>query len=93
MTVFHADPNFKRWLAARSPRQELISRLALKDQIRDPAVARAWATRIEALETELDLDPEAEAELYGAVGRAADELARAVIKDEVRPKKRKRRSL
>jgi hypothetical protein len=50
---FHYSPKFRRWLCARTPRDELIARMALSDDIRDPFVSRAWEARIAELQADL----------------------------------------
>jgi hypothetical protein len=85
MMAFHVDPKFMRWLRSLEPRQELIVRTSLRDRIRDPATARAWAHRVAALEADL-IHTEADIVALLADVRGAEEaLARAMPVDDGRP--------
>jgi hypothetical protein len=41
------------WLASLSPRDELVARMAMRDDIRDAGASRKWETRIAELESDL----------------------------------------
>jgi hypothetical protein len=71
---FHASPKFRRWLRSLPPREELIARMALRDEIRDPGASREWNARIEQLQHEL-IKTEADwADLLPAVRWAKREI-------------------
>jgi len=84
VTAFYDDPKFTRWLAALTPRDELIVMLALRDRIRDdPGVGRQWAARIKALEDRMTPDEYEEA--LANVSRVARELDRTIPANDDRP--------
>jgi hypothetical protein len=41
------------WLASLSPRDELVARMAMRDDIGDSGASRKWETRIAELEWDL----------------------------------------
>jgi hypothetical protein len=74
MRAFHYSPKFRRWLRSLDPREELIARMALRDDIREPSANREWNARIDQLQREI-IKTEADwAELLppGATGEARD---------------------
>jgi hypothetical protein len=75
MRAFYSSPKFRRWLRSLEPREELIARMALRDEIRDPGPSREWNARIDQLQHDL-IKTEADwAELLPAVQRAKREIA------------------
>jgi hypothetical protein len=40
------NPKFQRWLRHLPPREELIARMALRDDLRDPSASCVWEARI-----------------------------------------------
>jgi hypothetical protein len=51
--IFYESPRFMAWLAKQKPWDELVYRLSLRDEIRDPAAGIEWNKRIAELETKL----------------------------------------
>jgi hypothetical protein len=47
-SALYASPKSRRWLRTLSPRGELIARMALRDDVREPGASRAWEARISA---------------------------------------------
>jgi hypothetical protein len=82
-----ADPRFRRWLAGLEPRQELIVRMAMRRDLRDPAEALRWSARIDELRDQLKLDAAGLAELLRAVTVAEREIA-AITAPDRGPSKR-----
>ncbi len=74
MPEFFSDPKFQRWLKRLKPRDELVTRMALRHDIRDPGVSLKWEARIKALERELIKNEDDMAELLRAVVRARKEI-------------------
>ncbi len=73
--AFHYSAKFRRWLAGLSPRDELIARMAVRDDIRDQAAAKKWEARIAELQGQI-IKTEADwASLLPAVQRAKREIA------------------
>jgi hypothetical protein len=71
----YSSPKFRRWLRSLEPREELIARMALRDEIRDPGASREWNARIDQLQHDL-IKTEADwAELLPTVQRANREIA------------------
>jgi hypothetical protein len=50
---FYRNRKFLFWLANLSPRDELVTRMALRDDVRDSDASRKWEARIAELEWEL----------------------------------------
>jgi hypothetical protein len=48
-TRFYRDPKVTTWLAVQESWEELVYRIALKDENRDPAAAVDWNLRITTL--------------------------------------------
>lgn len=78
MTAFHDDPQFVRWLASLTPRDELIVRLALKDDVADAASVE-WETKIDALIGKLQPDDVELTEILASAERAYPELLRGTF--------------
>ncbi len=76
MRPFHSDPKFMRWLKSLSPRDELIARMALRDDIRDPAAAKKWEARAAELQLKVVKTEDDWVDLIPAVQRAKREIAR-----------------
>jgi hypothetical protein len=76
MRPFHSDPKFMRWLKSLSPRDELIARIALRDDIRDPVAAKKWEARAVELQLKVVMTEDDWADLLPAVQRAKREIAR-----------------
>ncbi len=74
MRPFYSHTKFTRWLKRLKPRDELVTRMALRDDIRDPGVSLKWEGRIKALERELIRNEDDMAELLRAVARARKEV-------------------
>ncbi len=74
MANFYASPKFRRWLRSFEPREELVVRMALRDDVREPGASRAWAARIAALQADLIRTADDWAELLPAVERAKREI-------------------
>jgi hypothetical protein len=72
---FYASQKFRRWLRSLPPREELIARMALRDEIRDPGASREWEARIAELQSDLIKSEDDRAELLPAVQRAKREIA------------------
>jgi hypothetical protein len=66
----HEDPKFLRWLKRLEPYDELVVRMALRHNIRDPGVSLQWEARIKALEHTLIKNEDDMAALLHAVDRA-----------------------
>ena len=79
VTTFHDNPQFSRWLASLKPRDELIARLALKDDIGDAAALLAWEARVDALIDKLKPDDVELTEILAAADRAYLDLSRAAF--------------
>ncbi len=73
---FYTDPKFMKWLASLAPRNELVVRMALKDEIRNPAASKRWNERMLELQHELIETVDDMAELLRDVERAAEEIKR-----------------
>lgn len=72
--TLYTTPKFRRWLLSLSPREELIARMALRDDIRDPGTSREWDARIADLQADIIHTAEDWAELLSAVQRAKAEI-------------------
>lgn len=81
MAVFYSDPKFITWLTSLKPRNELIARIALKEDVRDPEIEREWDIRVDALIDSLKPDAVELAEILGAAQRAQLGLERAKTTD------------
>jgi hypothetical protein len=75
---FYRYPKFGRWLASLSPRDELVTRMALRDEIRQRGVGRKWDTRIAQLTTELINNSDDIVDLSADVMRAKSRLAEII---------------
>ncbi len=73
--TFYTAPKFRRWFKSLEPREELIARMALRDDVRDPAASREWEARIADLQADLIKSADDWAELLPAVQRAKREIA------------------
>jgi hypothetical protein len=67
-----------RWLAGLSPRDELVTRMALRDHIRDPRVSRKWEARIAKLKWDLIDTSDDIVALSTDVRRAKGQIAKIV---------------
>jgi hypothetical protein len=72
---FYSSPKFRRWLSSLPPREELIARIALREDIREPGVSLAWEARIVELHADLIKTAEDWADLLLAVAQAKQEIA------------------
>jgi hypothetical protein len=82
MPDFYSDPKFLQWLKRLKPRDELVARLALRHDIRDPGVSLKWEGRIKKLERELIKKEDDVADLLRAVARHGRRLSRDVQFDD-----------
>ncbi len=74
---FYSDPKFLRRLKRLKPRDELVARMALWHDIRDPGVSLKWEARIAALNSELNISTvDAIADLLRDVEQARREIER-----------------
>lgn len=76
MRPFYVSPKFTRWLASLKPYDELVVRMALDEQIREPGINREWEKRIAELQLKLIKSPDDWAELLPAVQRAKAEIGK-----------------
>jgi hypothetical protein len=75
---FYQSRKFTTWLAKQPAWSELVYRIALKDDIRDPAAAIDWNLRITTLERRLIQDETDVANMLADVDLAKGELAKIV---------------
>jgi hypothetical protein len=76
--AFYDDRKFMTWLAKQKPWSELVYRIALKDEIRDPAAAIDWNLRITTLERRLIQDEADVAQMLTDVDRAKGEITKII---------------
>ncbi len=79
---FYSDSKFQRWLKRLKPRDELVARMALRHDIRDPGVSLKWEARIKTLERELVKTEDDWINLLRNVGRARENIALAKPPDK-----------
>ncbi len=72
--TLYATQKFRRWLRSLSPRQELVARMALREDVRDPGASREWEARIADLQADLIKSADDWAELLPTVERAKREI-------------------
>ena len=85
MRHFYSSPKFRRWLRSMSPREELIARMALRNDVRDAGASREWEVRIAELQADLIKTEDDWAELLPAVQRAKREIEGADRKKGAAP--------
>jgi hypothetical protein len=73
--TLYSAPKFRRWLRSLPPRDELVARMALRDDIRDAGAAREWNARIDQLQRDIIRSEADWADLLPAVQRAKREIA------------------
>lgn len=74
MHPFYSRSMFTRWLKRLKPRDELVTRMALRHDIREPGVSLKWEARTKALERELIKNEDDMVDLLQAVERARKEV-------------------
>jgi hypothetical protein len=75
---FYRYPKFMRWLASLSPRDELVTRVALRHLIRDRGAGRKWEARIAQLKWELIHTSDDIIRLSAEVLRARGQIAKII---------------
>jgi hypothetical protein len=73
---FYATPKSRRWLSYLPPREELIARMALREDVHGAGASRAWEARIADLQADLVKSAADWAELLPAVERARREITK-----------------
>jgi hypothetical protein len=75
---FYENRKFMTWLASREPWDELVYRVALQDDIRDPAASIEWDERIRKLKKRLIHHEDEIVDLLVDVDQAKGEIAKIV---------------